>query len=107
NVSLSWEDEDGGDVFLNSRLVPEFEWYLVVEQRGDSIASGLRRTLWINIALGLGIMALVSFLAHFALKSYQGQLEKMATTDRLTGIGNRHALEMLFTQLTKLSRRNK
>ncbi len=105
-TSLSYVDPNGETIFLNSRLVPEFDWYLVVEQRGGVADTRIQSTLWLNVGLALGIMALVMFAAHFTLRSYQGQLEQMATTDRLTGAANRHVLETLFDHSAKTSQRN-
>jgi diguanylate cyclase (GGDEF)-like protein len=106
-TSLTYRTPDGDTVFLNSRQVPEFDWYLVVEQSGDMADNRIQGTLWINIGLALGIMALVLFAGHFTLRAYQGQLEQMATTDRLTGVANRHVFEALFEHITKLSVRTR
>ncbi|MDY6982878.1 MAG: diguanylate cyclase [Pseudomonadota bacterium] len=105
SATLNYRDAAGDTVFLNSRLVPEFDWYLVVEQQGGAADSRMENTLWMNIGLALGIMALVLFAAHFTLRSYQGQLEQMATTDRLTGAANRHVFETLFDHAAKVSQR--
>ena len=92
-------------VYLNSRLVPEFDWYLVVEQNESAAAGQIQNTLLINTSLALLIMGLVVFAAHFTLKTWQGQLELMATTDRLTGVANRHMFEILFEQASKRAQR--
>lgn len=105
STSLTYESSAGETIFLNSRLVPEFDWYLVVEQQGDDTGARIQSTLWLNVGLALGIMALVLFAAHFTLRSYQGQLEQMATTDRLTGAANRHVFETLFDHAAKVSQR--
>jgi diguanylate cyclase (GGDEF)-like protein len=107
SASLSYRNGDGENIFLNSRLVPEFDWYLVVEQEAGATDARIQSTLWLNIGLALGIMALVLFAAHFTLRSYQGQLEQMATTDRLTGVSNRHVFEPLFEQVVKASSRTR
>lgn len=107
SAALRFRNPDGEDIFLNSRLVPEFDWYLVVEQQGASGDERIASTLWINVGLAFGIMALVLFAAHFTLRSYQGQLEQMATTDKLTGAANRHVFETLFDHVAKMSLRNR
>jgi diguanylate cyclase (GGDEF)-like protein len=101
SANLSYRNQADTKAYLNSRLVPEFDWYLVVEQDASDAAGRIQDTLWINTGLALGIMALVLFAAHFTLRTWQNQLEAMATTDRLTGLGNRHLFEVLFEQACK------
>ncbi len=98
STSLNYLNGNGEDVFLNSRLVPEFNWYLIVEQQGSEAAGLITGTLWVNVVLSLGILLLVLTAAHFILRNYQLRLEQMATTDQLTGIANRHMLEQSFDE---------
>ncbi|MCK9469106.1 MAG: sensor domain-containing diguanylate cyclase [Porticoccaceae bacterium] len=94
--SLIYRDSAGDDVFLNSRLVPEFGWYLMVEQHRDQGKERIALTLVINVLISLGIMAAVLLVAHFTQRGYQRRLVEMATTDKLTGTLNRQAFESLF-----------
>jgi len=103
--SLTYLDEQDHEIFLNSRLVPEFDWYLIVEQDGSDSGARLNDTLLVNILLSVAIMALVLVIAHFTLRSYQRRLEEMATRDRLTGVANRHLFEMIFEHLTRNTQR--
>ncbi len=104
--SLSYKNAGGETIFLNSRLVEEFDWHLVVEQQGDATEARIQNALWLNVALALGIMVLVLFAAHFTLRSYQSELEQMATTDRLTGAANRHVFETLFAHAVQRTQRS-
>lgn len=105
STSLSYTNDNGQTVYLNSRLVPEFDWYLVVEQNENRAAGRIQDALLVNTSLALVIMALVIFGAHFTLKTWQGQLELMATTDQLTGVANRHMFEILFEQAANRAQR--
>ncbi|MDO8270691.1 MAG: diguanylate cyclase [Gammaproteobacteria bacterium] len=105
SASLSYVRSDGQTVYVNSRLVPEFNWYLMVEENDGAAEERIETTLLINIALSLAIMALVLLIAHFTLKSYQGRLEQMATTDSLTGAANRHVFDTIFDQVLRSARR--
>ncbi|HHX83447.1 MAG TPA: diguanylate cyclase [Pseudomonadaceae bacterium] len=105
STSLRYTNALGNTVFLNSRLVPEFDWYLVVEQDESSATAQIHSTLLINTSLALFIMALVLAAGHFTLKTWQRQLEFMATTDQLTGVANRHMFEILFEQTMKRAQR--
>lgn len=100
SASLEYVDSEGHKVFLNSRLVPEFDWYLIVEQDAYASEQRLDNTLVLNIGLSAAIMVLVLIIAHFTLRSYQRRLEEMATRDRLTGIANRHLFDMIFEHLS-------
>ena len=106
SASLTYQNSDGNSVFLNSRLVPEFDWYLIVEQDSVRGQQQINNTLIINLLLSSVIMALILVIAHFTLRAYQKRLEEMATTDHLTGIANRHLFEMIFEHLTRITRRN-
>ena len=105
SASFSYRNPEGEEVYVNSRLVPEFGWHLVVEQQGSLGSERIQNTLWINVSLSLAIMALVLFAAHFTLQAYQRRLEEMATTDRLTGAANRHVFEPLFNHVVRSSSR--
>lgn len=97
STSLTYTKPDGEKVYINSRLVPEFGWYLIVEQAESAAESRLLNTLLLNILVALAITALVLTIAWFTLRGYQRRLEEMATTDKLTGAANRHVFEMIFT----------
>lgn len=105
SASLEYTDRAGHKVFLNSRLVPEFDWYLIVEQDATVSESQLDNTLALNLGLSAAIMMLVLVIAHFTLRSYQRRLEEMATKDRLTGVANRHLFEMIFDHLARTTQR--
>ena len=95
----------GSTVYVNSRLIPEFGWYLIVEQSESAAETRILNTLLLNIAIALGVTALVCITAWFTVRGYQLRLEEMATTDPLTGGANRQVFELLFSQATKVSRR--
>lgn len=101
SASLNYTDSEGRNMFLNSRLVPGFNWYLIVEQDSARDEQQINNTLAVNLLLSAAIMALVLLIAHFTLRSYQKRLEDMATKDRLTGVANRHLFEMIFEHLTR------
>ena len=105
STSFSYASADGGKTYVNARLVPQFGWYLVVEQQAWPDEARILKTLALNIAISLAITVLVLFLAHLLIRGYQRRLEAMATTDKLTGAANRHVFEMLFTQTVKASKR--
>ncbi|AZQ12528.1 sensor domain-containing diguanylate cyclase [Shewanella khirikhana] len=86
----------GKTVYLNSRLVPEFKWYLLVEQEEAPAERTLLGTFWINMALSLLVVCGVLFIANMTLGRYQRRLEHMASVDKLTGAANRQVFEDVF-----------
>lgn len=104
--SGSYEYERGGAThLLNVRYIPELKWFLFVEKTEDAALEGIRRTLYLNLAVCAVVTLLVVWITGMALTRYQRRLEEMATTDKLTGLLNRQALDILFQQSISLARR--
>lgn len=97
----------GHDHLLNVRFIPELNWYLFVEQLEDEALKEIRNTLYLNLAISLIITAIVLLATSLTINRYQGQLEEMAMTDKLTGLANRQAFDLLIQQALSESRRNK
>ena len=89
---------DGATVLLNSRFIPELNWYLVVEQNVESDLRPLRQTFMLNLALSAAITLLVLVIILTAVKQFQNRLENMAETDAMTGLLNRQAFTFVFEQ---------
>ncbi|MGE9293491.1 MAG: ATP-binding protein [Puniceicoccales bacterium] len=70
---ISYE-RDGKTYFLNSRWIPELNWYLMVEQSEDELLSPLRHTLLVNILLSLAITAIVSWMCVSIISLYHKRL---------------------------------
>jgi len=105
SMALSYDNADGREVFVNTRLIPEFDWFLIVEQSSSAANKRLMDTLVLNILLALGVAALVIVIGGLTLRGYQRRLETMATTDKLTGAANRQAFDLLFDQVRRGARR--
>jgi diguanylate cyclase (GGDEF)-like protein len=91
-----WEYRRGGDtILLNTRYIPQLDWYLFVEQPESTAISPVRQAFFLSLGLGLAVAALVVVLTQVTVNRYQRRLERMATTDNLTGIANRHGFQML------------
>lgn len=94
---------------MNVRYVPELKWYLVVEKdEAEAVAlSENRKTLFVNLGLCAVVTALALLLTQAAIKRYQTQIERLATTDNLTGLPNRTAFEVVIASMVNDSLRNK
>ncbi|MGM0517352.1 MAG: sensor domain-containing diguanylate cyclase [Pseudomonadota bacterium] len=106
STAFSYETESGEEVYVNTRLIPELDWYLVVEQGESGADPRLLGTLIVNVMLALGVAILVIVIAWAVLRQYERRLENLATTDPLTGTANRSALEMQFDQAGKVEQRS-
>jgi diguanylate cyclase (GGDEF)-like protein len=95
----------GRTMHLVTRYIPEFDWYLFVEQPEEQAISPIRRTLMINLAVCALVTGVVLLLTNLSISSYQRRLEKMASTDALTGIFNRRAFDIIIQQTLKEIRR--
>jgi diguanylate cyclase (GGDEF)-like protein len=74
---------------LITRYIPEFDWYLFVEQDETSTLAGIRKNLVRNLIIGLLISCIVIIINVFTVNFFQRKLELMATADPLTGASNR------------------
>jgi diguanylate cyclase (GGDEF)-like protein len=93
------------DYLLNVRFIPELNWYLFVERVENEALEGIRNTLYLNLAICLLITTIVLFATSLTINRYQGRLEKMATTDKLTGLANRRAFDLLLPQAIREQKR--
>ncbi len=91
--------QDQGQLFVNSRQIPELGWVLVVLQRSDPRQDPLLPILWRHLLIALLVSAVVLLLANATVGSYQRRLQLQANTDKLTGLLNRTAFDPLFAEL--------
>ena len=97
----------GSNHLLNVRYIPELNWYLFAEKNEDAMLEGIRNTLYSNLILAFVVTAIVLLLTSLTISRYQGRLEAMATTDKLTGLANRQAFEILMNQMLLEAGRSK
>lgn len=76
NAVFSFKNQ-GSTVHLNTRYIPEFGWYLLVEQNEDSAISSIQKTLIINLLICAVLTAIVLFLTHLTIKAYQARIETL------------------------------
>ena len=88
-------------VYLHSRYIPEFNWYLFVEETEGKALAAVKQTFLMNIVICLTIAVLVLILTNWLVSGYQKRLERLATIDKLTASYNRQAFEMFFHQHLK------
>lgn len=100
NTTLSLQQKDNDQqILLNSRFIEEFDWYLVVIQSELPGSGKLAKALLLNLVICSVITMVVVLLTNRTISFYQKDIEKMATKDKLTGLYNRQAFDMLFKQV--------
>jgi len=100
-------EADARAQLLNVRFIPELSWYLFVEQSEHDALAGVRRALWIDVVISVLISAFVLVLTTLTVSRYQRRLQAMATTDKLTGLANRQAFDILVPQAIREATRDK
>ncbi|CAG9295045.1 sensor domain-containing diguanylate cyclase [Celerinatantimonas diazotrophica] len=90
---------NGQTIDVNVRLIREFNWYLVVEQNENKALQNLIYIFWFNLSVCISVTLLVLFIARITIGRYQKNLLKLASTDKLTGLANRQALQEAFKSI--------
>ena len=105
NTSSLKYRKDGSTTYVNTRYIEEFGWYLIVEQPADKVTRAIHNTLLMNLLICAIITVVVLLVTNVTISSYQKRLEELATTDKLTGIYNRQAFDILLEETLKDARR--
>jgi diguanylate cyclase (GGDEF)-like protein len=107
-LSLKYQTAPGwgaSTIQVNSRYIPELKWFLIVEQNENDAIKPLWDMLLVNV--GMSTIATIVMLSLIVptVRRYQHRLEKVATTDALTGLLNRQACDRLFSDHRQLLKR--
>lgn len=101
-------DADHRHMLLMARYIPEFNWFLMVEQDEGQAMGGLKSNFVRNLGIGFLVTAAVIVINVMLVNHFQGRLEQMAQTDELTGLNNRRHFMTLarhdFAQHTRNGR---
>lgn len=87
-----------GSVLVTSRYMPEIDWFLIVEQDVRKALRTARVNLFRTVAFGIVTSLLIVVIIVGVVRRYQSRIERMASTDELTGASNRRRLEERFEQ---------
>ena len=98
---------EGEQHFINIRYIPELNWYLMVDKRESGVMAPVRRTLWINLLICFGVMAIVLGLVGSISRRYLQRIEAMATHDALTELLNRHGFSLVAEQAVLEAKRQR
>lgn len=98
-------ERDGATIFLNSRFIPDLDWYLLVEQNADEAMAPVQRTLVNNLVVGLCATLVVTWLCASLVRRSHRKLESLAAVDPLTGVLSRLAFHVVFAQARQRAKR--
>ncbi len=98
-------DRGNEHVILLSRFVPEFGWFLIVEQIESTLLADIKANLVRNLLVGLAVTIFVILINILLVNHFQGRLETLATTDELTRLNNRrHFMELASREMALAQR---
>ena len=89
-------DAHGEHYLLSVRYIPEFHWFLLVQENETEALATARANFLRTLGIGLAASLVVITVTLFTVGSYQRRLMRMATTDELTGVGNRREFGRRF-----------
>lgn len=98
-------DDNGNHILVTARFIPELDWFLVVEQNQNEALAGIYHNFLRNMIFALIIICIVIAINIFTINYFQGKLENMAVTDKLTGAFNRRELEFSFEKSLKSAKK--
>jgi len=96
--SHEYKDNEGHAHFLNVRLLPELDWYLLVDKRETEALDRIRQSLYLNLAICTMITLVVLSLLGAMVRRHQANAEALATLHSLTGLPNRRSFDLLAGQ---------
>ena len=91
--------------YVTARHVDDFNWIILVEKSDKDSKESMFNALAINILICIIIIVVVVSSTNFTIGFYQRELEVMAHEDKLTGVYNRHAFDMLLKDALQLDER--
>ncbi len=97
---------EGEKMLLTSRYLPELKWYLLVELREADAMKEIRNSLLMNLMIGALVVGVIAMVITSTLSAFHRRMEHMATTDKLSGLGNRQYFDMVLAQALNHYSRN-
>lgn len=89
---------NGEQHYVNARFIAELNWYLLVDRHDSDLMKPVRRTLWVNLLVCLGVTALVLGFVGWVTRRYLHHIEALTLRDPLTGLLNRRGFTLLAEQ---------
>ena len=97
----------GERIHLTSRRLQQLDWVLLVALPSSQERRRLLELLAQNLLAAVAISTILLVLAHLTLGSQHRQLERLASTDKLTGLLNRAVFDPFLSKMVALCRRRR
>lgn len=97
---------DDRNLIVNTRFIDDFGWHLLVVNEEIEGHEELLESLLISLAACALIIIIVLSITHRTISIYQREVERLATNDKLTGLFNRQAMDIIYRQITLDLKRN-
>ncbi len=94
-------------IHVNIRFVEDFNWFILVEESEESIKHDIRSALFFNIVVSFLITVVIVIINSQLIRQYQIKMEKLATTDTLTGLYNRYSFDLLMENAVTSAKRHR
>lgn len=98
-------EEENSHILLTSRYIPEFDWFLIVEQDQNEALQTIKSNFLRSMVFAAIVIILVIAINIFTVNYFQSKLERFAITDKLTGAFNRRELDFTFAKTLKTAGR--
>jgi len=98
SVSFSYRDQ-GRTIFVNTRRIAELNSVIVLRQSPVELETGISRVLSGSLLIASVVSAVVLLISQLTIRRFQQQLERLASTDPLTGLWNRTVFDRLVLQV--------
>lgn len=97
---------DDGTVHLNSRFIPELNWYLLVEQRENKSLKNIFTALLINLSFCALITVVVILLANMTIRAHQKKMARLEEDERILRGVTEEQQEEIARQNSELREQN-
>ncbi len=87
---------NGTTILVTTRYMPEIDWFIIVEQSEEALLVVPLRNLIRTLLVGLATSVVVIVVSLLTVNYFQKRVQRLATTDGLTGLPNRRAFESGF-----------
>jgi diguanylate cyclase (GGDEF)-like protein len=105
-IWISEYSDSLGKKAISVRYIQEFDWFLIVEKDNKGSLANARTSLFQNIGIGSAIAGVVSIIIYLVIKTFNKQLNFLASSDELTKASNRHSFLPLLRKAIKNAARN-
>ncbi len=92
-------------ILLIPRYIPEFNWYLIVEQDQNVALQTIKTNFFHSMIFAAIVILVVIAINIFTVNYFQNKLVTFAVTDELTGTFNRRELDFTFEKTLKTAGR--